>query len=205
MVWRLKEEVKDHLDPYQFAYQINRGTDDAILTVVHHVLKHLEDPKAYASLLFLDLNSAFNTVQPHLMLSKLNSMAVNPYSIKWFHAFLTDRIQQVKIKQSFSECRPISIGVPQGSVCSPLLFTLYTNYYKSHHPGNIDVTFSDDTAILGRLYKNEDLQRYTTEIADFVLWSKEHSLVINVSKTEEMIFDYRSVGNHSPIIINNEC
>ncbi len=34
MVWRLKEEVKDHLDPYQFAYQINRGTDDAILTVV---------------------------------------------------------------------------------------------------------------------------------------------------------------------------
>ncbi len=103
------------------------------------------------------------------MLSKLNSMAVNPYSIKWFHAFLTDRIQQVKIKQSFSECRPSSIGVPQGSVCSPLLFTLYTNYYRSHHPGNIDVTFSDDTAILGRLYKNEDLQRYTTEIADFVL------------------------------------
>ncbi len=60
------------------------------------------------------------------------------------------------------------------------------------------------TAILARLYKDEDLQRYTTEIADFVLWSKEHSLVINVCKTEEIIFDYRSVGNHSPIIINNE-
>lgn len=81
MVWKLKEEVKVHLDPYQFAYQVNRGTDGAILTVVHHIVKHLEDLNAYARLFFLDLSSAFNTVQPLLMLSKLNSMSVNPYNV----------------------------------------------------------------------------------------------------------------------------
>ncbi len=113
----------------------------SILWLVHHVLKHLEDPKSCARLLFLDLSSAFNIVQPQLMLSNLNSMTVNPYSIKWFHAFLTDRTQQVQIKQSFSECLPISIGVPQGCVCSPLLFTLYTTEYRSHYPGNIVVKF----------------------------------------------------------------
>ncbi len=37
-----------------------------------------------------------------------------------------------------------------------------------------------------------------------MLWSKGHSLVINVSKTEEIIFYYRSVGNLSPITLNNE-
>ncbi len=50
MLKKFKEEVKDHLHPCQFAYQINRGTDVAILTVVHHVSKHLEDPKAFARL-----------------------------------------------------------------------------------------------------------------------------------------------------------
>lgn len=78
MVWKLKEEVKNHLDPYQN----KRGTSDAILTMLHHVVKHLEDPNAQARFLFLDLSSAFNTMQPHLMLSKLNILAVNPNSIK---------------------------------------------------------------------------------------------------------------------------
>ncbi len=67
MVWKLKEEVKDNLDPY-----LNkRGTDDAILTMLHNVIKHLEDPNAQARFVFLDLSTAFNIMQPHLMLSKL--------------------------------------------------------------------------------------------------------------------------------------
>lgn len=47
--------------------------------------------------IFLDLSSAFNTTQPHLML--------NTYGIKWFHAFLTGRTQQVRVKQTLSKCR----------------------------------------------------------------------------------------------------
>ncbi len=123
-------------------------------------------------------------IQYVITICKLNSMAVNPFSIKWFHAFL--RTQQVKVKQKLSECRSISIGVPQRCVCSPLLFTLYTNEY-SHHPGNIVVKCSDDIAILGLLHKDEDIKHYITEIADFVTWSTVHILVINVSKTEEII------------------
>ncbi len=53
MVWKLKEEVKDQLDPYQN----KRGTNDAILTMLHHVVKHLEDPNAQARFFFLDLLS----------------------------------------------------------------------------------------------------------------------------------------------------
>jgi len=37
------------------------------------------------------------------------------------------------------------------------------------------------------LYKNKDIQHYTSEIANFVTLSKEHSLVINIRKTKEII------------------
>lgn len=87
------------------------------------------------------------------------------------------------MKQTLAKCRSISIGVPQGYVCSPLLFTLDTNEYRSHHPGNIFVKISNDTAILGLLYKDRDFQHYATEIANFIAWSKEHSLVINDTTT----------------------
>lgn len=44
------------------AYRHHRDTDDAISSIVHMVIKHLENPKAYARLLFVDFSSAFNTL-----------------------------------------------------------------------------------------------------------------------------------------------
>ena len=54
------DDVKDVLDLFQFAHKDKRGTDDAVNTLVHLVLKHLEQPKAYTRLLFVDFSSAFD-------------------------------------------------------------------------------------------------------------------------------------------------
>ncbi len=67
--------------------------------------KHLENTKAYARILFVDFSSAFNTVQTHLLLEKLHSMGVSTLLIKWFHSFLSNRTQQVRVNGTFSEVR----------------------------------------------------------------------------------------------------
>ena len=90
MACKLRLDVQDYLDPFQYAYRQGRGTDDAVNTVVHLILKHLDKPKAYARLLFIDFSLAFNLIQPHTLLTKLKQMNVNPYIIKWYHSFLTD-------------------------------------------------------------------------------------------------------------------
>jgi hypothetical protein len=86
----LKHEVKHLLDPYQCAHQTSRSTDDALNTATHLVLKHTENPKAYARLLFMGFSSAFNTILPQTLLKK-------PFVIKWCFAFLTGRQKQGKI------------------------------------------------------------------------------------------------------------
>ena len=111
------------LDPYQFAYSDGRGTDDALTSTTHFILKHLENPSAYARLMFVDFSSAFNTILPQIMLQKLKQMDVNPYLIRWYHSFLTERQQQVKVNSTLSDTQVISTGAPQGCVSSPLLFT----------------------------------------------------------------------------------
>lgn len=94
----LKPEVQPMLDACQFAYKHKRSTEDAILCMLHFISKHLKETKAYVRILFIDFSSAFNTVQPHLLLEKLKDMNVNTTLIRWFYSFLTDRTQQVKVQ-----------------------------------------------------------------------------------------------------------
>lgn len=126
--------------------------------MLHFISKHLEETKAYVRILFIDFSSAFNNVQPHLLLQKLKDMNVYTTLIKWFYSFLTDRIQQVKVKQTLSDIRHCNTGVPQVCVLSPILFTLYTNDCRKGHPNNFIFKFADDnceqmSAIVSLLHK----------------------------------------------------
>lgn len=56
-----------HADTFQFAYIWHRGVDDAVLMLLHGANNHLEKPKSFIRLVFVDFSSAFNSVQPHLM------------------------------------------------------------------------------------------------------------------------------------------
>lgn len=100
---------------------------DAISTLIHFVLKHLENPAAYARLLFIDFSSAFNSIQSHILLKKLVELDVKLFLIKWYHSFLSTRLQQVKFNSVLSNTSICSTGAPQGCVSSPFLLTLYIN------------------------------------------------------------------------------
>ncbi len=204
MVSSLKKEVDSLLDPFQFAYKQGRGTDDSINSITHLVTEHPEDPKAYVRLLFVDFSSAFNMLQPHLLIEKLKNMNVNPFILKWFMSFLTNRVQYVRVNNVLSESRLSSTGAPQGCVSSPVLFTLYTNDCIKVHPDNYIIKFSDDTAILGLLHKDGSPVAYHSEICKFVQWCDSNYLMLNVKKTKEMVFNIKAVDDLRTVVIHNE-
>ena len=49
-----------------------------MVTLVHILSKHLDEPKTYASSLFLNFSSTFNTIQPDILLSKMIKVLINP-------------------------------------------------------------------------------------------------------------------------------
>lgn len=169
----LKTDVVSCGDPLQFPYWQGRSTEDAVIIVMHLISKHLENPKAYARVLFADFSSAFNTLQPHLLFQKLNDMQINPFIIKWFYSFLTNRSQQPKVNGSLSEVVDCSTGVPQGYVSLSILFTLYTDECRNRQPNNYIVKFSDDTIILSLLCCDDCPLVYQ-------VWCDGHYLILNV-------------------------
>ena len=141
---RLLTFTNEHLDPLRFAYKPHRGTDDAILTVLHNAFLHLDKAGSYVRMLFIDFSSVFNTIQPHLLALKLLHLDVNPKLILWIVNFLLHRSQSVRFQNSISSQRHTCTGAPQGTVLSPALFTLYTNDCQGTTKTPI-VKYSDDT------------------------------------------------------------
>ena len=75
-------------DPYQFAYKSKRSVDDAVSIFAHHIYSHVDVPKTYCRTLFVDFSSAFNTIQPKILVEKLFKMNVNKHLCAWIFEFL---------------------------------------------------------------------------------------------------------------------
>jgi hypothetical protein len=197
--------VTDHLfDPMQFAYRANRSVEDAVSLTLHHVLQHLETTRSYARVLFIDFSSAFNTIIPQNLFSKLCDFNVDPLMCKWILSFLTERTQVVRCSGRLSGSLTLNTGAPQGCCLSPFLFTLFTNDCVSNHESVLVVKFSDDTTVSG-LISDADESAYRNEVARLVDWCDANNLVLNVSKTKELVVDFRVKKTPiRPLVINDQ-
>ncbi len=179
------------LDLLQFAYRPNRSTDDAISHILHSSLTHIDSSNGnYVRLLFIDYSSAFNTIVPIKIVSKLTDLGLNFSLCDWIQDFLTGRPQVVKVGQFTSNSITLNVGVPQGCVMSPLLYSLYTHDCVSSHSSTSIIKFADDTVVLG-LISNNDETAYLDEVERLTSWCQDNCLSLNVSKTKELIVDFR--------------
>ena len=85
-----------------------------------HNLVHLEKAKTHARVLYLDLSSAFNTLQLHLLFNKIISeFKLESDLALWVLEFLVGRPEQVRVNDTMSSVKVVSTGTLQGCVLSP--------------------------------------------------------------------------------------
>lgn len=73
-------------------------------------LNHLENKDSYVSQLFLDFSSAFSTMIPQTLISKLVTLGLRPSLCKQVLVFLTNRPQSVKIHNLTSSAIILNTG-----------------------------------------------------------------------------------------------
>ena len=73
------------------------------------------------------MRAAFDMVNHSLLIQKLELYGFESNIIQWIQSYLSDRSQCVCIDGALSKLLPVRHGVPQGSILSPLLYTLFTN------------------------------------------------------------------------------
>ena len=97
------------------------------------------------------MSKAFDSIGHDLMLSKLCSIGVSNATCNWFGSYLSKRNQVVNVANCNSDPLPLSVGVPQGSILGPVLFTLYVNDLLTVPKHCQAMGYVDDTKIFRAL------------------------------------------------------
>jgi hypothetical protein len=81
----------------------------------------------------LDIEKAFNTIWHPGFLYKLYTLPISTMLIKLISSFLTELKFRVSVEGEIFAPKAIEARVPQGSVLSPTLYSIYINDTPKHH------------------------------------------------------------------------
>lgn len=80
------------------------------------------------------------------------------------------------------------------------MFTLYTHDLVASYDNNVIIKYADETTIIGLISSNDESQN-REEVENVVQWSKKNNLLLNTSKTCELVIDFCHNRNQLPITI----
>ena len=167
------------------------STETATVYFVDYILEQM-DKRWITGSIFIDLKKAFDLVDHHCLLHKLEHYGIRGTSLKWFEDYLATQTQKVKYNQDVTSSLTICYGVPQGSILGPILFVLDIDdlpqsLLKSSIGMCADdtvINFSDPSAEIVEQVLQNDLNNVEK-------WLASNRLVLNQNKTEWMLFGTR--------------
>lgn len=128
------------------------GTQDAMLLLKHEIVDNELGTQDNRAVLGLDIQSAFDKVRHSAILAQVSRLNMGRRTYEYIRDFLTDRTTKICAGDiELPEKQLGSVGTPQGSVISPLLFNLVM------------------IGVANRLEKIEDV-RHTIYADDVTLW-----------------------------------
>jgi len=122
------------------------SSSDACLTLMHEV-RTLQRPRLKVSTRFLDIKAGFDNVNASTLRARLLASHVPSYMVDWVSSYLSERTCTLVFQGSPNLSAPVSVGTPQGSPISPLLFLLYVSPLHMSIPRGLMVSYVDDFSI----------------------------------------------------------
>ena len=84
-------QIRHLVDRQQFGSLAGLSTTHALLSLFHHLYKTTDELDQCVRVLLLDFSKAFDKIDHHILIRKMEEMAIDPVLIEWVKQFLTGR------------------------------------------------------------------------------------------------------------------
>lgn len=183
----------------QHGFRTKRSCTTAASILSQEILNKLKVVKGRVFAVFIDLMSAFPSVNRLKLLSKIKSLNIlDPFTLKLLADYLNKRAFKLKFNNQSSKEFDSYLGVPQGTILGPLLFLIYINDITEAFNLNCIkfLLFADDLVIF-----NDDFKVLQSALNSLSTWFRVNDLIINVSKTKFMVFCKTKVAEVFTLIL----
>ena len=182
-------------------FRCKHSCNTAIVRLTHSWLTAMNRSEV-SGVIFLDLKKAFDLVDHNIMMYKLGCYLQNLSSLPFFKSYLEGRTQRVFLHGSYSSESSVKLGIPQGSVLGPILFSIFINDLPLHVT-NISVAcdmLADDTTLHASGKVIMQVEHTLQESLDQVsCWCNNNFMVINPKKTHSMTIATRQKHQLFPL------
>lgn len=188
---------------FQFGFRPKHSTTHQLLRITESILKGF-DRREHTAAIFLDIAQAFDRVWHEGLLLKLYRIGLPDYLIHTVKSFLTERQFLVRIDGFKSTPRPITAGVPQGSILAPLLFNIFMYDLPTLEP-TCTAMYADDTVLFcSHSDINTAISSLQSSLSLMTEWFTIWRISLNVNKTEAKIFSLRYYQDPALLYLLNE-
>lgn len=190
-------EENDLIHDCQYGFRAQHSTTHQVKRVVK-MIRQNKQRRHSTGILFIDIEKAFDSIWHKGLLYKLNKMKFPLYLIKLVNDFLTERGFTVDVEGQQSSIKTIPAGVPQGSVLSPLLYSLYTSDIRPSRESDI-AFYADDSAFIcqGKV-SNAIVGRMQRALNSASKYFSKWKIKINEQKSQAILFPFNKSPKRQP-------
>lgn len=196
----LANRIRDHVEsksclhPGHFGGRRRRSTTDALIHLTSWTKSKWREGK-FVGALFVDVQAAFPTVHPARMVSTLSGMGICPSVCRLVQDYLANRSTTISFGDFESTPKPLTIGLPQGSPLSVILYIIYNSSLLEQSfdiPDTISLGFIDDVAFVTAASTAEEVTDKLQILASRELrWGKHHGAAFYKKKSQWVLFTHR--------------
>lgn len=172
------------------------STDDAFVILTSWIHSKWREGKIVSGL-FLDVKSAYPSVNRHQLTHILNQKGCPAYLTQQIESYLEDRTTKLRLQDFISDDFHIQDGLPQGSPLSVMLYIIYNSSLLIQSNINlqsskISIGFIDD---VNHLVANKDIDMNVLELEEegdrSLEWGRRHGAIFDKKKAQLMHFTHR--------------